>query len=70
MAVPCDEGLALTVRNATRRSPSQPDRAGMPAVLTIRPPAVSPVDYSPSSCEAHKLVSKYPAVNAPPHPFL
>jgi hypothetical protein len=36
----------------------------MPAVLTIRPPAVSPVDYSPSSCEAHKLVSKYPAVNA------
>lgn len=37
----------------------------MPAVLTIRPPAVSPVDYSPSSCEAGKLLSKYPAVNAP-----
>ena len=36
----------------------------MPAVLTIRPPAVSPVDYSPSSCEALKVLSKSPAVNA------
>lgn len=63
-AAPCDEGLALTMSApAGIRVPTGPC-GREPAVLTIRPPAFSPVSYSPSRFDLLNLPGNSPAVNA------